>query len=156
MRLRVLAVGARLGGWVDAAVVDYAKRLRGTMPLEILEIPAASRRRETDATRAMDREAERILAALMPRDHVVALDERGPQRTTMELARWLEERRRSGQDLALIIGGPDGLAPAVLDRSAERWSLSKLTLPHGLCRVLLIEQLYRASMVLAGHPYHRP
>jgi 23S rRNA (pseudouridine1915-N3)-methyltransferase len=156
MRLRVIAVGARLGGWVDTAVADYAKRLRGAMPLEIVEIPAASRGREGDATRAMAGEAERILAALTPRDHVVALDERGPQRTTMELAQWLEERRRSGRDLALIIGGPDGLAPAVLDRGAERWSLSKLTLPHGLCRVLLVEQLYRAATVLAGHPYHRP
>jgi 23S rRNA (pseudouridine1915-N3)-methyltransferase len=103
----------------------------------------------------MTEEAQRILAVLAPRDYVVALDERGREYSTPELARWLEERRRSGQDLACVIGGADGLAAAVLARAQERWSLSRLTLPHGLVRVLLIEQLYRAATLLSGHPYHR-
>ena len=93
---------------------------------------------------------------LSAREYVVALDERGPEFATAELARWLEERRRSGLDLTFLIGGPDGLAPEVLDRSQQRWSLSRLTLPHGMVRVILAEQLYRASTILAGHPYHRP
>jgi 23S rRNA (pseudouridine1915-N3)-methyltransferase len=145
MRVRVIAVGTRMSGWVDAAWQDYTKRLRATMPVELVEL----------GTKSMALEAARILAALGPREHVVALDERGKEFSSINLASWLEERRRSGLDLALVIGGPDGLADEVLKRSQQRWSLSRLTLPHGLVRVLVAEQLYRASTILAGHPYHR-
>ncbi|MFO1409529.1 MAG: 23S rRNA (pseudouridine(1915)-N(3))-methyltransferase RlmH [Steroidobacteraceae bacterium] len=155
MRLRVIAVGTRQPQWVDAAFGDYARRLRAPLAVELTELPAARRSATTPAERAMEEEGRRILAALAPREHVVALDEHGTQFSTAELARWLEERRRSGQDLACIVGGADGLAPAVLARAARRWSLSRLTLPHGLVRVVLIEQLYRATTLLAGHPYHR-
>lgn len=155
MRVRVIAVGERMPGWVDTAFDDYAKRLRGSMPLTLHEL-ATARRSDGDATRAVADEGRRILTQLQPRDHAVALDERGSQMSTDELARWLETRRASGQDLAFVVGGPDGLAPEVLARCAQRWSLSKLTLPHGLVRVLLAETLYRAASVLAGHPYHRP
>ncbi len=155
MRLRVIAVGTRLPGWVAAAFEDYARRLHGPLRVELEELAAARRTASMPAVRATEAEGRRILAALAPRDHVVALDEHGTQFSTSELARWLEERRRSGQDLACIIGGADGLAPAVLARAQRRWSLSRLTLPHGLVRVVLIEQLYRASTLLAGHPYHR-
>jgi 23S rRNA (pseudouridine1915-N3)-methyltransferase len=141
--------------WVDAAFGDYARRLRGPLAVELKELSAARRSATTPAPRALEQEAQRILATLAPRDHVVALDERGREYSTAELAQWLEERRRSGQDLACIIGGADGLAPAVLARAQQRWSLSRLTLPHALVRVVLIEQLYRASTLLAGHPYHR-
>jgi len=103
----------------------------------------------------MAAEAQRILALLAPRDFVVALDEHGAERTTLELSHWLEQRRASGQDLAFIIGGPDGLSEEVLARGHFRWSLSRLTLPHGLVRVVLAEQIYRAATLLAGHPYHR-
>jgi 23S rRNA (pseudouridine1915-N3)-methyltransferase len=103
----------------------------------------------------MSAEAQRILSLLAPRDFVVALDEHGSERTTLELSHWLEQRRASGQDLAFIIGGPDGLSEEVLARGHFRWSLSRLTLPHGLARVVLAEQIYRAATLLAGHPYHR-
>ena len=86
---------------------------------------------------------------------MVALDEHGRLRSTQELAQWLEKRRQMGTDLCFLIGGPDGLDPSVLKSSGEQWSLSPLTLPHGLVRVMLAEQLYRASSLLAGHPYHR-
>ncbi|MCC7460852.1 MAG: 23S rRNA (pseudouridine(1915)-N(3))-methyltransferase RlmH [Gammaproteobacteria bacterium] len=155
MRLRVIAVGTRLPGWAEAACEDYARRLRGPLGVELVRISAAQRTAATAVQRALETEGRRILGALAPRDHVVALDERGTEFSTAELARWLEERRRSGQDLACLIGGADGLAPAVLARAQRRWSLSRLTLPHGLVRVVLIEQLYRASTLLAGHPYHR-
>jgi 23S rRNA (pseudouridine1915-N3)-methyltransferase len=95
------------------------------------------------------------VAILAPRDFVVALDEHGSERTTKSLSRWLEQRRASGQDLAFIIGGPDGLSEEVLVRAHLRLSLSRLTLPHGLARVVLAEQLYRAATLLAAHPYHR-
>ncbi len=155
MRLRVIAIGTRMPDWVDAAVTDYLRRLRGHCKVELVELASASRRHGGGAAAAMAAEAHRILALLTARDYVVALHERGAQRTTQELARWLQERRSSGQDLAFIIGGPDGLAEEVLARGHFRWSLSRLTLPHALVRVLLMEQLYRAASVLAGHPYHR-
>jgi 23S rRNA (pseudouridine1915-N3)-methyltransferase len=156
MRLRVIAVGTRMPAWVDAAFADYAKRLRPAMPLQLTEVATGARSAGTDGAKAMQQEGKRILALLAAREYVVALDERGPEFTTAELARWLEDRRRSGLDLAFMIGGPDGLASDVLARSQQRWSLSRLTLAHGMVRVLLAEQLYRASTILAGHPYHRP
>jgi 23S rRNA (pseudouridine1915-N3)-methyltransferase len=156
MRLRVIAVGTRMPEWVDAAVEDYARRLRGTWKLEFNELSPASRKEAGGAAQsAKSAEARRILALLGPRDIVVPLDERGTQFSTLELATWLDARRLDGQDLAFIIGGPDGLAEEVLARARWLWSLSRLTLPHALARVLLVEQLYRAASVLVGHPYHR-
>ena len=156
MRLRLIAIGTRMPDWVDAAFNDYWRRMRGLWKLELIELPSASRRQCGGAAQAATAaEAQRILALLAPRDFVVALDERGSERTTVELSRWLEQRRASGQDLAFIIGGPDGLAEEVLARGDFRWSLSRLTLPHGLARVVLAEQIYRAATLLAGHPYHR-
>jgi 23S rRNA (pseudouridine1915-N3)-methyltransferase len=141
--------------WVVTAFEDYARRLRATLPVELTELKAAARSAALPAQKAVAEEGTRILAALAPRDFVVALDEHGREFSTQELAHWLEERRRSGQNLALLIGGADGFAPEVRARAQQRWSLSRLTLPHALVRVVLIEQLYRASTLLAGHPYHR-
>jgi 23S rRNA (pseudouridine1915-N3)-methyltransferase len=155
MRLRLIAVGTRMPEWVDAAFSEYWRRMRGLWKLELIELPTASRRHGGAARAAMASEAQRILAMLAPRDFVVALDERGSERTTVEMSHWLEQRRASGQDLAFIIGGPDGLSEQVLARGHLRWSLSRLTLPHGLVRVVLAEQIYRAATLLAGHPYHR-
>jgi len=155
MRLRVIAVGTRMPAWVDAGFEDYARRLKGPLAIELRELPAARRAAGAPPARVLAEEATRIEAALGPRDYLVALDERGREFTTQELATWLEERRRSGQDLACVIGGADGLDPRILKRAPCRWSLSRLTLPHGLVRVVLVEQLYRASTLLAGHPYHR-
>jgi 23S rRNA (pseudouridine1915-N3)-methyltransferase len=155
MRVRIIAVGTRMSGWVDEAYADYTQRLRGSQPVELIELATASRRDSGVPARARAAEGERILAALAPREHVVALDEQGKEFSTMELAQWLEQRRRSGLDLCFVIGGPDGIAEAVFERCQQRWSLSRLTLPHGLVRVLLAEQIYRATTVLAGHPYHR-
>jgi 23S rRNA (pseudouridine1915-N3)-methyltransferase len=156
MRLRLIAIGTRMPDWVDAAFSDYWRRMRGLWKLELIELPTASRRHSGGATlAAMSAEAQRILSVLAPRDFVVALDERGLERTTVEMSHWLEQRRASGQDLAFVIGGPDGLSEEVLARGHLRWSLSRLTLPHGLVRVVLAEQIYRAATLLAGHPYHR-
>jgi 23S rRNA (pseudouridine1915-N3)-methyltransferase len=156
MRLRLIAIGTRMPDWVDTAFSDYWRRLRGMWKLELIELPTASRRHSGSAVlAAMSAEAQRILSLLAPRDFVVALDEHGTERTTLELSHWLEQRRASGQDLAFIIGGPDGLSEEVLARGHFRWSLSRLTLPHGLARVVLAEQIYRAATLLAGHPYHR-
>jgi 23S rRNA (pseudouridine1915-N3)-methyltransferase len=155
MRLRVIAVGTRMSGWVEAAWNDYARRLRGADALELVEIPVSRRHGAGDAPRAVRLEAERILALLEPREYAVALDERGRSFTTLQLSAWLAERRTEGRPLSFIIGGPDGLDASVGTRAQLRWSLSALTFPHALARVLVAEQLYRASTVLAGHPYHR-
>lgn len=156
MRLRVIAVGTRMPAWVDTAFDDYARRLRGSWQLELTEIAPASRRQAGGAaTAAIEHETRRILALLSAREYVIALDERGHEWSTLELARWLEQQRAEARDLTFIIGGPDGLGAEVHKRGSRAWSLSRLTLPHALARVLLVEQLYRAASVLAGHPYHR-
>jgi 23S rRNA (pseudouridine1915-N3)-methyltransferase len=103
----------------------------------------------------MAEEGKRILAAVRPDDHLVLLDERGREHTSVELSRWLGAHIREGSDLALVVGGPDGVAPEVRARAQESWSLSRLTLPHALVRVVLVEQLYRAVTLMDGHPYHR-
>jgi 23S rRNA (pseudouridine1915-N3)-methyltransferase len=155
MRVRLIAVGTRPPGWVREACEDYIKRLGSRLPLSITEIAAGPRGAAEPPARAIAREGERMLAALRREDYVIALDERGTELSTRELAAWLKTRMQEGEDLAFAIGGPDGLAPEVLARSKLRWSLSRLTLPHALVRVLLAEQLYRAHSLLAGHPYHR-
>src|SRR5262249_9619827 len=117
--------------------------------------PPPASRRAGGAPRALAREGECLLAALAPAEHVIALDEWGREFTTPEFAVWLAARMQQGEDLAFLIGGPDGLAAPVLARSQLRLALSRLTLPHALARVPLTEQLYRAHCILANHPYHR-
>ncbi|HWZ61988.1 MAG TPA: 23S rRNA (pseudouridine(1915)-N(3))-methyltransferase RlmH [Steroidobacteraceae bacterium] len=155
MRVRLIAVGTRAPAWVRAACEDYITRLGSRLKVSVTEIGLSPRSGGASPARAMAREGERVLAALRSDDYLVALDERGTEFTTRELAAWLEARMREGVDLAFVIGGPDGLAPEVFSRARLRWSLSRLTLPHALVRVVLAEQLYRAMSLIAGHPYHR-
>ena len=154
MRVRVIAVGTRMPVWVRSACEDYLRRLRPTLAVAFTEIESA-KRRGRDAAAAIAAEGRQLLGALASGEHVVALDERGRELTTRELAGWLGRRLQQGEDLAFVIGGPDGLAPEVLARSDFTLALSRLTLPHALARVLLAEQLYRAHSILTGHPYHR-
>jgi 23S rRNA (pseudouridine1915-N3)-methyltransferase len=154
MRVALVAVGQRMPGWVREGFDDYARRLRPRLPVTLVEIPAA-KRSSGDVARATADEGRRTLAALKPQDHVVALDERGRERSSVELSRWLAKRLGDGSDLVFVVGGPDGFAPPVTQRADESWSLSRLTLPHAMVRVLWIEQLYRAVTLLDGHPYHR-
>lgn len=155
MKLWLLAVGQRMPRWVDEAYADYAKRLPSETPLLLKEIRAETRSAATRAEAAMEREAQRIEAALPAGALLVALDEHGQRVTTAQLAEHLAHWRQSGRDVALLIGGADGLAPRLKTRADLLLRLSDLTLPHGLVRVLLAEQLYRAHSLLAGHPYHR-
>lgn len=152
--MRLIAAGTRMPAWVDAGFEDYAGRLRGDYRLELVEIPLGQRGRG-DPSRAIASEGERMIAAAGDRSAIVALQVGGRALGTEQLARWLEDRARSGQPLAFCIGGPDGLAPEVDARAVLRWSLSPLTLPHGLARVVAAEALYRAVTVLKGQPYHR-
>ena len=156
MKLRVLAVGTRMPGWVRESWEEYAKRLPPQVPLVLTQIEPGPRSRSGGSpAAAIQAEARKLQAALRSDDYVVALDERGAQMSTRELSAWLAQRLQEGRDAAFLIGGPDGLAPELVSRAHLKWSLSKLTLPHALVRVVLAEALYRAHAVLTGHPYHR-
>jgi 23S rRNA (pseudouridine1915-N3)-methyltransferase len=154
VRIRLVAVGQRMPAWVSDGYAEYTRRLKPRLPVELVEIPGG-KRSSGDTARAIAEEGRGILAALRPQDHVVALDEHGKTRTSLELSRWLAQRLQAGDDLDFLIGGADGFAPEVLTRAQERWSLSPLTLPHALVRVVFAEQIYRAVTLLDGHPYHR-
>jgi 23S rRNA (pseudouridine1915-N3)-methyltransferase len=154
MLLRLIAVGTKLPQWVNDGVNDYAARLKGEYKLELVEIPLGQRS-GGDVARAMAKEGERMLAALSNKPYVVALQVTGKALSTEQLAKFLEARSHEGRDVAFCIGGPEGLAPEVDARAEFRWSLSPLTLPHGLARVVVAEALYRAVSVIKGLPYHR-
>ena len=155
MRLQLLAVGTRRPRWESEGYEEYARRLSGECVMTLTEIPAARRTAKGDRQRWLAGEGERMLAAIPAGAGVTALDERGKCWSTEQLAARLQAWLADGRDRALLVGGPDGLAPACRQRADECWSLSPLTLPHGLVRVLLAEALYRAWSVLRNHPYHR-
>lgn len=155
MRVRLIAVGSRMPNWVREAYEDYIRRLSSTLKVSLVEIDGGPRSAARPPQKAKESEAQKILAAVHKNEFVVALDEHGSQWSTRELAAWLKTRMQDGRDLAFLIGGPDGLTQDVLARSDVRWSLSLLTFPHALVRVVLAEQLYRAHGVLTNHPYHR-
>ncbi len=149
----MVAVGKDRSGLYAPAVEEYAKRLARYVRFELVEVPEA--RKHAGTPQAKEEEAETLLAKLGPRDRLVALDERGDELTSAAFAqrvqRWLER----GQDVALVIGGSDGLAPALLGRADERLAVSRFTLAHRLARLVLVEQLYRAMTILRGEPYHK-
>ncbi len=155
MKCRLIAAGTRLPEWVNSGFHEYQKRLRTPLALELQEIPVATRRAGENPQRAILREGADMMAALRRDDYVVALEVAAKSMTTEQLSAWLAERMRDGRPLALLIGGPDGLAASCRERADQSWSLSPLTLPHALVRVIVAEQLYRAMSLLAGHPYHR-
>ncbi len=156
MRVKLIAVGTRMPAWVQEGYAEYAKRLpKGDMPVELIELSLGARGKNSDINRAMEKEGEAMLAAIGRTDKVIALDVQGRNWSTEQLAGKLENWRMDGRDICLLIGGPDGLAPQALARADERWSLSALTLPHPIVRVLLMEQLYRAWTVINHHPYHK-
>lgn len=142
--------------WVEAGYQEYAKRLPRECSLLLKEIPLAQRRRNNpDLARLVADEGQRMLAAIPDASRVIALDLSGRMRDTPALAGMLQDWLGAGRDVCLLVGGPDGLAPACLQRAHERWSLSPLTLPHPLVRIVLAEQIYRAFSLLHNHPYHR-
>jgi 23S rRNA (pseudouridine1915-N3)-methyltransferase len=155
MKCKLIAAGTRLPDWVNEGFREYQKRLRTPLVLELVEIPVVTRRAGENPQRAITREGETMLAAIGKEDYVVALEVAAKSMTTEQLSAWFAERLRDGRPLALLVGGPDGLAAACRTRANQSWSLSPLTLPHGLVRVVLAEQIYRAMSLLAGHPYHR-
>jgi 23S rRNA (pseudouridine1915-N3)-methyltransferase len=155
MHIRLLAVGERQPDWVDAGFGEYAARLPRHWKFRLDIIASANRGRGASADEAMAVESDKILAKLKPAEYVVVLDEKGRQFSSLELAQKVDEWQGVGHDVAFVIGGADGLSENCLRRGNLRWSLSSLTLPHGLARVLFAEQIYRAWSLNSGHPYHR-
>ena len=141
--------------WVKTAYAEYAVRLPRQFSLQLREIPLGPRGSEDSPVRAVHLEGERLLAAVPAGSRLIALDECGLQWSTVELAAQLAQWQHEGRDLSLLIGGPDGLAAACRERAERLWALSRLTLPHPLVRVVVVEQLYRAWSLLQHHPYHR-
>jgi 23S rRNA (pseudouridine1915-N3)-methyltransferase len=155
MLLRLIAAGNRMPDWVNAGFDDYAGRLTQEYRLELKEIPLGQRSGSASAQQAIAREGERMMAALPPKAFIVALQVKGKSLSSEQLAEFLQARSRDGRDIAFLIGGPDGIAPELDAKADLRWSLTALTVPHALARVVVAEALYRAVTIVKGHPYHR-
>ena len=155
MNIHLIAVGEKMPGWVQAGYLEFAKRLPAESALRLVEVPAGKRGKNADIPRILRSEGERMLAAVPKGARIVALDVAGRAWSTEALAAELETWLADGRDVALLVGGPEGLDPACLAASEQRWSLSPLTFPHPLVRVILAEQLYRAWSIVRNHPYHR-
>lgn len=153
MKLRILSVGTKPPGWVREGFVAYAKRLPVEMPLELVEIAAPKHRGDVRAF--VEAEGAKMVAQISPKERVVALEDSGVTVSSAQLAAKLDNWRMQGQNVVFLIGGSDGLSAAALERAQERMSLSALTLPHYMVRVVLAEALYRAWSINVGHPYHR-
>ena len=154
VRIRIIAVGHKMPSWVDQGCAEYLKRMPREATLEIIELKSDKRTSGKTGDQVREAEARRIVEAAGG-DLLIALDEHGQQPTTLQLADKMKQWLVGGRDIALAIGGADGLHAQVKQAAQWQWSLSHLTLPHGLVRVLLAEQLYRAWSVLQNHPYHR-
>ncbi len=155
MHVSLIAVGTRMPAWVEAGVAEYKKRLPADIAFEIREITLPKRGKNAVVARAVQQEGEAMLALIPARARAIALDVKGKSYSTEQFAALLAQWQMHGDPISLLVGGPDGLADACLARAQERWSLSPLTLPHPLVRVLVAEQLYRAWSINNNHPYHR-
>ncbi len=155
MKLNLIAIGKNLPDWVNTAFKEYAKRLKGDITLSLTELPLIKRNKNSNIEKIKQQEGEKLLAAIPAGSYVIALDEHGKSWGTIELSKQLQHWRENYGNISLLIGGPDGLSSECLTKANIQWSLSPLTLPHGLVRVIVAEQLYRAYSILSGHPYHR-
>jgi 23S rRNA (pseudouridine1915-N3)-methyltransferase len=155
MRVKIIAVGTKMPAWVETGYQEYAKRLPRDFQVQVQELPLGPRGKNASVQKAIAKEGEMMMAAIPAGDKIIALDVLGKPWSTETLAKNLSDWRMEGGNYSILIGGPDGLAPPCLQMAHARWSLSALTLPHPLVRIVLIEQLYRAWTILNNHPYHK-
>ncbi len=155
MLIRLLAIGTKMPSWVEEGYKDYAKRFPSSCQLELVEIPAAKRTKNSVIERLIEEEGDKLLAAIKPGNQVIALDVKGQMWNTEQLAAQIKNWQSGRRNVDLLIGGPDGMSNRCLQKAEMKWSLSPLTLPHPLVRIILAEQLYRANSILQNHPYHR-
>jgi 23S rRNA (pseudouridine1915-N3)-methyltransferase len=155
MQLTIAAIGQRMPAWVQTSWKEYARRFGRGVSLELKELPLARRSKNSDVAALCQAEGEALLAAVPAGHRVIALDERGVQWSTAELAQQLELWMREERGVCFLVGGPDGLPDCCREQAQNVWALGRLTLPHPLVRTLLAEQLYRAWTITQNHPYHR-
>ena len=155
MRIKLIAVGTKMPKWITDGFTDYSKRLPKDFSLELVEIPMSPRGKNTDIAKAIRKEGDAMLDAIPANDRVIAMEVLGKEWSTEQLAEQSENWRMEGNNISLLVGGPDGLDPRCNARADRLWSLSKLTLPHPIVRVILAEQIYRAWTLMNNHPYHR-
>ncbi len=155
MRINIISVGKKLPAWINDGYQEFAKRLNQECNLYLIEINPLKRKQNTNSKTIKQKEAELIRNAIPKGNYLITLDEHGREHSTKQLAEKLKGWLASGQDISLIIGGADGLDKELIENSQESWSLSKLTLPHAMVRVIVAEQIYRAWSLLKNHPYHR-
>lgn len=155
MRIKLIAVGTKMPSWVTDGFQDYAKRLPKDFALELVEIPMAPRSKNSDIAKAIRKEGDMMLEAIPASDKVIALEVLGKAWSTEQLMNQAQDWRMDGCNISLLVGGPDGLDPRCSQKADQQWSLSALTLPHPLVRIILAEQIYRAWTLMNNHPYHR-
>lgn len=155
MKLQLVAVGTKMPAWVTSGFEEYQRRFPRDLSLELVEIPAGKRGKNADIERILHREGEQMLEAIAKSARIVTLDIPGRPWTTPQVAKQLTRWQHDGRDVAILIGGPEGLAPACKAAAEQSWSLSPLTLPHPLVRIVVAESLYRAWSINNNHPYHR-
>ena len=155
MQIDLIAVGKKMPTWIESGFKEYAKRLPKNINFKLIEITPATRSKNNNADNYKQKEQEKIEAALSPKSIIIALDERGKSINSQQLANQLQTWNDDNQHISLIIGGADGLNEPLKKKANQLWSLSAMTLPHGLVRVMIAEQIYRAWSITQNHPYHR-
>jgi 23S rRNA (pseudouridine1915-N3)-methyltransferase len=155
VRIRLLTITHKSPAWIQEGYEEYTKRLPVSCALELIEIPAEKRGTNADLKRITDREGEKMLALIKPNHRVIALEVQGKLWSTQQLASELKNWQQEGRNVDLLVGGPEGLAPQCVQKAEQKWSLSLLTFPHILVKLIVAEQIYRAWTILQNHPYHR-
>lgn len=155
MQLQLIAIGNKMPGWVDTGVREYTRRFPADMPFSVTQIPAQKRGKNADVARILKKEGQLMIEAIPKGNRIVTLEVTGKPWDTHQLAKRMNRWQMDGRNVSLLVGGPEGLAPECIALSEEKWSLSPLTLPHPLVRIVLAESLYRAWSLNTNHPYHR-
>jgi len=155
MQFDLIAIGKRMPAWIDSAFNEYSKRFPKNINFNLIEIMPAKRSKNTNAEKLRKIEEEKINEVLADNSFVIALDEKGELKNSRELSMELQTWIDNNQHVSIIIGGPDGLSSSIKNKVNKIWSLSKMTLPHSLVRIIIIEQIYRAWSIINHHPYHR-
>ena len=155
MKLKLIAVGTKMPAWVTTGFQEYARRFPRDMAFELIEINAGKRGKNADINRILQQEGEQMLAAVGKGNRIVTLEVTGKPHTTGQLSQQMANWQMDGRDVCFLVGGPEGLAKECIAASEQKWSLSPLTLPHPMVRVIVAESLYRAWSLLNNHPYHR-
>jgi len=155
MKIHLIAVGKKMPEWINTGYSEFSKRMPPELQVNLIEITPSTRNKSTSIEKNIKEEGERIQSAIPDNSKLIVLDEKGKDFSSIALSKEMESWLPMGQDISIVIGGADGIDPVIKQQADEKWSLSSLTLPHALVRVVVAEQLYRAWSIMKGHPYHR-